>query len=329
MRQPSEGEARSCAACCSADVEQVETVPVEALADAWAKLGCHGNDITGDAVRGYVFADLKTRQIEVWRCAGCGLEFALPRRAWTTQHYPAERHSLGYDHQLALRELAETPPIRILDIGCADGQFLERAAAMGHDATGIDFSEEDVLSARQRGLDAHAGDIAQVRRMVSGKRRFNLITLFQVIEHLTEPDNVFSQIGECAEPDAHIMVGCPSDLRYTRVYKHPQRIDRSDFWDYPPQHLLRWTPKALDAFLRRHGWETEKIVYEPLALVGTASHMTALRGIGTSWYRTAWRRRLAILWWLARVTGSRLTRSSTGIRLFVKAKRARELEALK
>jgi hypothetical protein len=50
----------------------------------------------------------------------------------------------------------------------------------------------------------------------------------------TKPDQIFSQIGEVADQDAQIVIGCPSDLRYTRRFAHPQRLDRSDFWDYPP-----------------------------------------------------------------------------------------------
>jgi len=241
-------------------------------------------------------------------------------KSWTDTHYPSEQHTLGYDHQLALAELAKMAPLRLLEIGCADGQFLERASLLGHETTGIDFSEEDILSARRRGVNAHVGDIAEVRTMESSTGKFDLIALFQVIEHLRDPSKVFEEILEIAEPGAVVMVGCPSDLRYSRVHSHRERIERSDFWDYPPQHLLRWTPRSLVTFLQRFNFQTERIAYEPLSILGATAHLTALQGLGSSWHKKRWRRRLVSLGCLAQLTADRLSRRSTGIRLFVQAR---------
>jgi SAM-dependent methyltransferase len=313
----SHGDARTiCPGCCSTKTEQVESVSAEDLASAWVESRSH--DVDDETVRAYVLADLGTERIEFWLCRDCGLEFAQPMNSWTNEHYPAEKHSLGYDHQLALEELATMPRLRILEIGCADGQFLEKASLMGHETTGIDFSEEDVNSARALGVDAYVGDIEDVGKLVSGK--FDLFALFQVIEHLREPAKVFSEILEIAEPGAIVMVGCPSHLRYSRLYNHPERIERSDFWDYPPQHLLRWTSESLVTFLERFKFQTERIAFEPLSIIGATAHLTALQGLRSNWYGKRWRRRSATLAWLARLTADRLAQRSTGIRLFVKAR---------
>jgi SAM-dependent methyltransferase len=231
-----------------------------------------------------------------------------------------EEHSLGFDHLATLANLSGMPPARILDIGCADGQFLERAAALGHDLTGIDFSPEDVETARRHGLQAYVAEVDQIGKMFEGKRKFKMITLFQLIEHLNEPDQIFSQIAEVADTDARVVIGCPSDLRYTRRFAHPQRLDRSDFWDYPPQHTLRWTPEALTAFLLRHGWEIETVAYEPLALIDAAAHLTGLQQLSSEKPVPRWTRRLQTLGWLVRLSGSKLFGRSTGIRLLVKAR---------
>lgn len=307
-----------CIACCSRKTEQVESVAVEELANAWAP--SRGNEAVHKEMRSYVLADLGTERIELWRCAQCGLEFAQPMKSWSDEHYPPETHSLGYDHQLALAELARMPRMRILEIGCADGQFLELASQMGHAATGIDFSSEDVLSARRRGVDAHVCDFADINCISSKLGKFNLIALFQVIEHLREPVKLFREIVKMAERDAVVMVGCPSHLRYTRTYNHPQRIGRSDFWDYPPQHLLRWTPDSLSSFLKQFNFHTERVVYEPMPVVGAMAHLTALQGLNSTWYEKRWRRRLVSLQWMIRLSADRLARRSTGIRLFVKAR---------
>lgn len=313
-----DGVPASCPGCCSSHIEQVESISTEEIVDAWLQSGTHG--APDENVRAFLLEDLGTAQIEFWLCQDCGLEFAHPMKSWTENHYPGEQHSLGYDHELALAELAKMPPLRLLEIGCADGQFLERASRLGHDAMGIDFSAADIVSARKRGVNAHVADLNDVRGIASNAGKFNLIALFQVIEHLREPGKVFEEILQIAAPGAVVMVGCPSSLRYSRVYDHRERIGRSDFWDYPPQHLLRWTPRSLQSFLQRFNFQTETIAYEPLSISGATAHLTALQGLGSDWYEKRWRRRLANLRWLTRLTADRLSRRSTGIRLFVKAR---------
>ena len=244
-------------------------------------------------------------------------------RSWTAQHYPAVEHKLGFDHHVALTHLAAMPPVRVLDIGCADGQFLERGVCLGHDMTGIDFAENDIRVARKRGLNAHVADVDEISQMFKDRPKFDVITLFQIIEHLNEPDKILSKINEIVEPNALLIVGCPSNLRYTRFFHHPQRVQRSDFWDYPPQHTLRWTPVALEEFLLRHGWQTKRVVYEPLTIIGAASHINAIHRLNSAEQESNWRRRAKILVWLMRITISKLFSDTTGICLVVIAQRTK------
>jgi SAM-dependent methyltransferase len=266
-----------------------------------------------DEIRGFVREDLGADTVEIWECGACGLEFARPHRTWRAAHYPHERHQLAWDHEEALRELAGIAPVALLDVGCADGQFLTRAGALGHRVTGVDFSDEDVAAARALGHEAYAADLSRENALVEGERRFDAITLFQVIEHLEEPDLVFAGLSKLAAPGATLMLGCPSSRRYTRGFDHPERVGSSDFWDAPPQHVLRWSPAALTAFLARHGWRVERTAFEPLVPYHAAAHLAGLGQFAGS----AWRRRMGVLQYWARLKMGKCT----GIRLFALARR--------
>jgi SAM-dependent methyltransferase len=292
------------------------------VADAWARQP-HLAAVRGkDAVRAAVRADVGADTLRFFRCAACGLEFAEPMRAWSAAHYPPEEYGLAFDHLRALERLAALPPLELLEVGCADGKFLERAGALGHRATGVDFDARAVAAARARGLDAHVGDVGALERLAGG-RRFGAIALFQVIEHLTDPDAVFAQLGALATPGALLLAGCPSPRRYTRRVRHPERVGGSDFWDWPPQHTLRWGEPSLRRFLGRHGWRVERVEAEPLSLVGAAAHLAALRGAAGGWTAQPLRRRLETARALAEVAAARALRPLTGIRLFVAARRER------
>jgi SAM-dependent methyltransferase len=250
--------------------------------------------------------------IQIFQCSRCGLEFASPSRTWTSSHYPHEKHQLGWDHEKALTELSTMPQLRLLDVGCADGQFLSRAAALGHTVTGIDFSPEDIEASRRHGFEAYVADLSKTNALVEGSRQFDAITLFQVIEHLESPDLVFEQLSRLAAPGATLMLGCPSFRRYTRAFPHPDRIGSSDFWDCPPQHSLRWTPAALEAFTARHGWAVRHVIFEPADPVHAAAHLA-----GLSHYSSKWTRRAATLNYRIRL---RLG-CATGVRLYFRATR--------
>ena len=238
----------------------------------------------------------------------------IPAHTWSAAHYPAEEHSLGWDHAEALRTLAPLGKQTVLDIGCATGQFLDQLARQGHQATGIDFSADDVAEARARGHQAYVADLSRDNELVSGNRQFSVITLFQVIEHLEHPDLVFTGIAKVAAPGALLLIGCPSSRRYTRGFRHPEMVGTSDFWDSPPQHVFRWTPEALTRFAARHGWRRERSAFEPLQPWHAAAH---LAGLG-QYSGRPWARRAATLGFLLRLQVSRLT----GIRLFWAGRRA-------
>lgn len=294
-------------------------MPVDRIADAWARQDAWAGYDPAD-VRARVRADLGVDAVAVYRCARCGLEFADPARTWSAANYPPEAYGLAWDHLRALSFLEREAPLRLLEIGCADGKFLERAAALGHRATGIDFGRAAVEAARARGLDAHVADVREARAF-AGPEPFGCIALFQVIEHLEAPDDVFEAIGDVAAPDARLLVACPADRRYTRRVGHPDRIGRGDFWDYPPQHVLRWTPDALRIFLGRHGWRLDAAEYEPFTMTGTAAHLTAVAGRAGGWIDRPLRRRAATAMYRARLAAARLRGPMSGIRLFAVARR--------
>lgn len=57
-----------------------------------------------------------------------------------------------------LEMAAPRPGERILDLGCGDGALTEEVVALGGTVTGVDFSPEQIVAAKARGLDAHVMD---------------------------------------------------------------------------------------------------------------------------------------------------------------------------
>ena len=310
-----------CVACLSNRLEPRERARTADIARLWA--GDTAIEASPQALQATITGLVGGEHISIYGCAACGLEMASPSATWSGDTYPRQGYYLAFDHARALAWLGGQPSQRVLELGCGDGLYLQAAAALGHRATGLDFSEPAVANARARGLDAHVGDVAALRENLPTAASFDVVALFQLLEHVADPDALFADVAQVTHAGSRLFVGVPAPRRFSRVVRHAERAGRSDYWDWPPQHALRWTPAALETFLRRNGWEVDDSRAEPFSLRGAAAYIAAIDGHRGGWYGNPLIRRLRTAGIAARLVAARLRGPVTGIRLFVSARRVR------
>jgi 2-polyprenyl-3-methyl-5-hydroxy-6-metoxy-1,4-benzoquinol methylase len=96
----------------------------------------------------------------------------------------------------------------ILDFGCADGIFLDWLRSLGvnqDQLRGIDISEEMVELARQKG---HRAVSVEAQVEFSGEK-FDLVTLWDVLEHLSHPVETLRSLRHFLKPGGHILLQTP------------------------------------------------------------------------------------------------------------------------
>lgn len=307
-----------CPACHAGRLSPGPKVAVDELAAVWAREWPMTRP-TGAQIADMIERDVGTNAVGFLRCGECGLESADPMKSWTSAHYPSQSHGLGFDHERALAHLATFERSTVLEIGCGCGEFLVAAARLGHYGLGIDFSQESVSKARAAGVDARVADLSKLANLSGRPESFDVVSLFQVIEHLEDPDELFVQVRGLCRPGSRLYVGCPSPRRFTRYVRHRQRVGESEFWDYPPQHLLRWTPESLTAFLGRHHWKVDAVELEPFHLRGAAAQLVAIDGVTDGWYCNSWRRRAETFWRRMTLAIPQMLGQYSGTRLFLRA----------
>jgi len=151
------------------------------------------------------------------RCQACGLVYANPRptnddvldlyNAVEDPLYVAERAGriLTFRHHLQPME-AFTGPAEgraLLDVGAYTGVFVEIAADHGWDAWGIDPSAWAVKQAQQQGLQMVHGTLDGAD---FGGRTFSVVTMWDVIEHVTDPLETLQAAWTCLEPGGYLIV---------------------------------------------------------------------------------------------------------------------------
>jgi SAM-dependent methyltransferase len=133
----------------------------------------------------------------------------------------------------------------LLDYGCAAGYFLEVARAENWRIAGVELSESMACQAEQ----ALGVPIATSLDVLT-EHYFDVITLWEVVEHLPEPVAELRRLCDRLRPGGMLMLSTPNT-------GHWQAVREPDAWDSyrPPSHLLYFTGPTLAEALRRTGFE--------------------------------------------------------------------------
>lgn len=96
----------------------------------------------------------------------------------------------------------------LLEIGCAKGHLLARARDDGWIVTGVEISKFASNIARKRfNLDVYSGNIEDIN--FSGKR-FDLIVMFDVIEHVADPIRFLSCLRRLLNSGGTMLIDTPN-----------------------------------------------------------------------------------------------------------------------
>lgn len=207
------------------------------------------------------------------QCSSCDLQLWDPPEAGDAAWYDASDHYvamaivdwLGWYHRWGLEHLPRSVT-SLIDIGCADGRFVHAAVARGIDAIGVDHSARLVDLGNQRYGGDRLSRLSLDDLMTRG-RRFDAVTLFEVIEHVPDPLVVLDASAQLLNSRGFIVVSTPNRMGQPRA---PESLDR------PPHHLTRWTPRTLEILLDRAGLDLVELGLSP-GRVGLTSALLGIR----------------------------------------------------
>jgi SAM-dependent methyltransferase len=140
-------------------------------------------------------------------------------------------------------------PGRLLDIGCAAGFFLSEAQERGWQAEGLDVSSFAVNYTQERfGIPARHGSLLDLD--FTG-RRFDLVTMWDVIEHVPDPAANIARVADLLEPGGLFALATPD------VGSLPARLTGPRWVGYKLQeeHVYYFSADTLRAMLSVAGFE--------------------------------------------------------------------------
>jgi 2-polyprenyl-3-methyl-5-hydroxy-6-metoxy-1,4-benzoquinol methylase len=229
---------------------------------------------------------------EIRRCRGCGLRFLHPQptaddleRLYAESYFQsADSVAQGYSaysdeaanwratFRDRLRHLPSPPAgARLLDVGAAAGYFVEQARKVGWDAEGVEPSNWAATYARE----TLQQPVRQATLESAGyaDRSFDLVTFWEVIEHLPRPHEFLVEVARVLRPNGMIALSTPDCGSLAARFSGKRWLG----WQKIPEHLYFFDRVSLERLLERAGFEVVSRRYVTL----TVTWRFALQRLGT------------------------------------------------
>lgn len=144
------------------------------------------------------------------------------------------------------------PEMKALDIGCSAGHFLYTLKNHVKECTGIEFNKEEAeFASKTLGLKIYTEPIEETDIPLE---YFDLITVFQVLEHIDDPIKFLETTHKYLKPEGFLVVEVPNVQDALISLYHIKEY--SDFWFREP-HVFYYSPKTLSMMLEKCGFVGE------------------------------------------------------------------------
>lgn len=215
-----------------------------------------------------------TYTFDVYVCSKCGVRFVTPYEVLKGYYenvyakfdwYKASRDFLGTfqnaeDIWWAL--IGKGPPyyavfdcvkhkenLSILDVGCGYGYTVIALAALGHEVTGIEVTD-DPFKPLANSYGFYKMDIYEVAQL--GKK-FDLVYSTEVLEHLGDPLDFIKAGISLLKENGALLLTTPNKAYY-EFYN-----GFKDVWpgEQPPIHLAYYSKESIEYIAKLNGWKVE------------------------------------------------------------------------
>ncbi|WP_192350950.1 bifunctional 2-polyprenyl-6-hydroxyphenol methylase/3-demethylubiquinol 3-O-methyltransferase UbiG [Algoriphagus sp. Y33] len=166
-----------------------------------------------------------------------------------------------WEHKLALNFANKSE--KWLEIGSGNSYFLTQLASRGVEILGLELNQVEVDNARANDLKVVNEDFFNLKKDFG---KFNVIALFQVLEHMWDISLFFKKASDLLEAKGKIIFSVPNSNPYLYVY------DKLHTLNLPPHHMGLWDIESVRLVGKEFGFklidcQTEKLSYDELIYI--------------------------------------------------------------
>jgi len=206
---------------------------------------------------------------DYYQCMYCGHVYVSPRlndenllylyregrSDYQTKHFylPTAEYRKENIYRRKVEEILKTDSGKtLLDYGCSTGYFLQTAIEMGFDGHGVELNSFGVKWAREKlGLkNIYDKDIKDCG---FDKYSFDVITIWDVLEHVPNPFDLLSELRPYLNPDGFIVI----ETSYYDCFE-TEFLGMENTNLVGDIHLMHFTSPSLDELTTRAGYKIVK-----------------------------------------------------------------------
>ena len=201
--------------------------------------------------------------IELFECNECGFQFFNPAQTGDGGFYQKLAVQEGVYYNISRPEFKDAISHAkkkgyqsILDLGCGSGNFLDLARNSSLTTTGMELNEHAAELAREKGHDILPGILTE-DFLAQHPRKYDMVTLFQVVEHLPDPIGLLKMARRLVNDGGTLMFSVPNRSGQYRFYP-------LDPHQWPPHHISRWRTMDFTRVAKKIGMIHLKSSGDPL-----------------------------------------------------------------
>ena len=219
------------------------------------------------------YEKLRNQIIERWRsdncnfaeCENCHFNYAIPFVAGSNELYsffyndPEAHATLNWEHILAKKLILKKfrgknlENKKLLEFGPGDGGFVKDIVDAGFKSNNvvcIESSENCIKALNDFGINCLSSDLSKIN-LCEIENKFNVVAMFQVLEHMDKIDDTFRFINKITTEDASMFIAVPNNI-IRRFYEK-----NGVFLDVPPIHVSRWDKENFKRLGEKYGWKIQ------------------------------------------------------------------------
>ena len=200
-----------------------------------------------------------TTEIAVYRCLDTDFRFYGPANVAgdakfyeALQKFPWYYMDWKWEHEQVQQLL--NPGEKVLEIGCAEGSFIERISAT-NESIGLELNIAAAYAAQDKGLkvltqsiESHANECPNT---------YDVVCSFQVMEHIADVKSVVQASVDALRKGGRLIISVPNNSSFI---KHSE----NSIMNMPPHHMCLWDEKSLSNLQENFGITLDRFYYEPL-----------------------------------------------------------------
>jgi len=211
------------------------------------------------------------KDFTVVRCKSCGFVYVNPRIAneelstlYSSDYF--RNHDFGYlDYEATaylrkksferwyknIKPFLAREKGNALDIGCASGYFLEVLQNDGWKVEGIELDPRTIEVLKTKNIPAYTNTFDTFQ----SDKKYHLITLFDVLEHLPDIEDTFKRLSSLLHPDGAIALITPN----ADSFQH-KLFGKRWFQLKPVEHIHYFSPSTLQRAVAPHNLKVTTIM---------------------------------------------------------------------